>query len=65
MKEEIKLLKQANKRLQYENYKLKKKIIELRSLIRESEEDNLKEQEFNNQVESIKDYFERRKNLWK
>ena len=30
MKEEIKLLKQANKRLQYENYKLKKS---LKSLI--------------------------------
>lgn len=63
MKEEIKQLKQINQKLQYENYKLKRKVTELKLLIRESEEDILKDQEYNNQFETIKDYFERRKNL--
>ena len=63
MKEEIKQLKQINQKLQYENYKLKRKITELKLLIRESEEDIFKEQEYNDQLETIKCHQMLRKNL--
>lgn len=65
LKERLQIAHKTIHTLQYKNYKLKKKIEELESLLRESEEDYQSTKQYYQDLKTIKEYYERKNKQWK